>query len=147
MSSMAAAAIAEPRSAGRDDGRATAMAAQSRTLRNSVISLAVFFVIVAALLLGVPGLRSAAELITDADPLRWVAAAVGLELLSCVGYVVLFDLVFGHARPAPDLAPVAVGAGGQLGRLGQRPGRHRAGRLGAAQQGHLGASGSPSARC
>jgi uncharacterized membrane protein YbhN (UPF0104 family) len=70
------------------------MAAQSRTLRNSIISLAVFFVLVAGLLVGVPGLRSAGELITDADPAR-VASAVALELLSCAGFVVLFGLVFG----------------------------------------------------
>jgi uncharacterized protein (TIRG00374 family) len=70
------------------------MAAQSRTLRNSIISLAIFFALVAALLLAVPGLRSAADLISHANP-AWVAAAVGLEVLSCAGYVVLFGLVFG----------------------------------------------------
>jgi uncharacterized protein (TIRG00374 family) len=70
------------------------MAAQSRTLRNSIISLAVFFALVAALLLGVPGLRSAGDHISDANA-AWVAAAIGLELLSCAGYVVLFGLVFG----------------------------------------------------
>jgi uncharacterized membrane protein YbhN (UPF0104 family) len=69
------------------------LAAQSRTLRNSIISLAVFFAIVIGLLLGVPGLRSAGDRISDAK-LAWVAAAVALELLSCVGYVVLFDLIF-----------------------------------------------------
>jgi uncharacterized membrane protein YbhN (UPF0104 family) len=68
-------------------------AAQSRTLRNSLISLAVFFALVAALLLGVPGLQAAAEEISDAK-LGWVAAALVLEVLSCVGYVVLFGLVF-----------------------------------------------------
>jgi uncharacterized membrane protein YbhN (UPF0104 family) len=72
-----------------------ALAAQSRTLRNSIISLAVFFTIVAALLLGVPGLRAAGDEISDASG-GWIAAAVLLELLSCVGYVVLFDLVFGR---------------------------------------------------
>ncbi|MFI4977714.1 MAG: YbhN family protein [Solirubrobacterales bacterium] len=41
-----------------------------------------------------PGLRSAAERITDANP-AWVVAGIGLELLSCAGYVVLFGLVFG----------------------------------------------------
>jgi uncharacterized membrane protein YbhN (UPF0104 family) len=70
------------------------MAVQSRTLRNSIISLAVFFALVAALLLGVPGLRSAADHISDAN-LAWVGAGVGLEVLSCLGYVVLFGLVFG----------------------------------------------------
>ncbi len=74
---------------------AGALAAQSRTLRNSIISLAVFFAIVAGLLLGVPGLRAAGERISDAS-LSWVAAAIALELLSCIGYVVLFDLVFGR---------------------------------------------------
>lgn len=76
------------------DDRDASMAEQSRTLRNSIISLVVFFILVAGLLTGVPGLRSAAERITDAD-LSWVAAGVILELLSCLGYVVLFELVFG----------------------------------------------------
>jgi uncharacterized membrane protein YbhN (UPF0104 family) len=69
------------------------LAAQSRTLRNSVISLAVFFALIVALLLGVPGLHAAADRISDASP-SWIAAGVALELLSCVGYVVLFGLVF-----------------------------------------------------
>ncbi len=69
------------------------LAAQSRTLRNSLISLAVFFALVVALLLGVPGLREAARRISDADP-AWIAAGVAFELLSCAGYVVLFGLVF-----------------------------------------------------
>jgi uncharacterized membrane protein YbhN (UPF0104 family) len=75
------------------DNAADAMATQSRTLRNSLVSLAVFFVLVAGLLLGVPGLRSAGERITDANP-AWIAVGVVMELLSCLGYVVLFGLVF-----------------------------------------------------
>jgi uncharacterized membrane protein YbhN (UPF0104 family) len=70
------------------------MAAQSRTLRNSIISLAIFCALVIALLLSVPGLRAAADRIADADP-AWVAGGIVLELLSCAGYVVLFGLVFG----------------------------------------------------
>jgi uncharacterized membrane protein YbhN (UPF0104 family) len=70
------------------------MAAQSRTLRNSIISLAVFGVLTVGLLLAVPGLRAAGEKITDAKP-GWIVAAIVLELLSCAGYVMLFDLVFG----------------------------------------------------
>ena len=73
---------------------ATVMSAQSRTLRNSIVVLAIFFALVAALLLAVPGLRAAANRISDARP-GWVAAGVGFELLSCAGYVVLFGLVFG----------------------------------------------------
>jgi uncharacterized membrane protein YbhN (UPF0104 family) len=83
------------------------LSAQSRRLRNSIISLAVFFVIVAGLLLGVPGLRSAAERITDAN-LAWVGAAIVLELLSCFSYVVLFELVFGRlGRSLSSKLPLA----------------------------------------
>ncbi len=71
------------------------MAAQSRTLRNSLISLVVFFAIVVALLLGVPGLRAAGDHISDARP-SWIATAIASELLSCGGYVILFGLVFGR---------------------------------------------------
>jgi uncharacterized membrane protein YbhN (UPF0104 family) len=78
-----------------EEESARGLAAQSRRLRNSIISLAVFFAIVAGLLLGVPGLRAAGERITDAKA-GWVAAGVALELLSCASYVVLFGLVFGR---------------------------------------------------
>ena len=80
-----------------DVDRTQGMGAQSRNLRNGLISLAIFFVLVAALLLAVPGLRSAGEKITDAK-LGWVAAGVGFELLSCMGYVVLFEMVFKMER-------------------------------------------------
>ncbi len=72
---------------------ADVLAAQSRTLRNSLISLAIFFALVVALLFGVPGLDAAADRITHANTL-WVLVGIALEVLSCVGYVVLFDLVF-----------------------------------------------------
>jgi uncharacterized membrane protein YbhN (UPF0104 family) len=77
------------------DAAPDGLAAQSRRLRNTMITLAVFFVIVAGLLFAVPGLRAAGEQITDANPL-WVAAGVALEVLSCLSYVVLFGLVFGR---------------------------------------------------
>jgi len=76
------------------DETAAELAAHSRTLRNSVISLAVFFGLVVALLLAVPGLHSVQLQISHASS-WWVAVAVGLEVLSCAGYVVLFGLVFG----------------------------------------------------
>jgi uncharacterized membrane protein YbhN (UPF0104 family) len=78
----------------RDDAREGAMALHARTLRNSIISLAVFFALLAALLLGVPGLRAAADHVSDANT-DWILAGVGLELVSCAGYIVLFELVFG----------------------------------------------------
>ena len=71
------------------------LASSSRTLRNSIISLGVFFAFVVGLLFGVPGLREAGEQIADAH-LPWVFAAIALEVLSCAGYVVLFELVFGR---------------------------------------------------
>jgi|HubBroStandDraft_4_1064222.scaffolds.fasta_scaffold02769_3 uncharacterized membrane protein YbhN (UPF0104 family) len=86
--------IEEDVSTGASADAAAAMSAQSRTLRNSIIGLAIFFALVAALLLSVPGLRAAADRISDARP-GWVAVGVGLELASCAGYVVLFGLVFG----------------------------------------------------
>ncbi len=73
---------------------AAAISQQSRTLRNSLIGLAVFFGLVAGLLLAVPGLRAAADRIGDAKA-GWVLAGIGSELVSCAGYVVLFGLVFG----------------------------------------------------
>ncbi len=70
------------------------MQAQSRTLRNSIVSLLVFFGLDAALLLAVPDLHTALDHIAHADP-AWLGGAVFLELASCAGYAVLFGLVFG----------------------------------------------------
>lgn len=76
------------------DDREGQIEAHSRSLRNSIVYLAIFFALLVGLLLAVPGLRGAAEDITDAN-LGWVISGIGLEVLSCLGYVVLFDLVFG----------------------------------------------------
>jgi uncharacterized membrane protein YbhN (UPF0104 family) len=97
------------------------MTAQSRSLRNSLITLAVFFALVAALLLAVPGLHSVADRITDAS-IGWVAAAIGFEILSCAGYVILFDLLFGrlgwHLASRLALSELAVNAAFSLSGLG-----------------------------
>lgn len=77
------------------EGERQAMEVTSRTLRNSIVSLTVFFALLVALLLAVPGLESAADRIVKANP-SWVACGLALEVLSCLGYVVLFDLVFGR---------------------------------------------------
>jgi uncharacterized membrane protein YbhN (UPF0104 family) len=74
---------------------ADALAAQSRVLRNSIISLAIFFALVVALLLGVPALDAAGDRLTKAN-VPWILVGIVLEVLSCLGYVVLFDLVFGR---------------------------------------------------
>jgi uncharacterized protein (TIRG00374 family) len=87
------------------------LVAQSRTLRNGLISLAVFFLLVVGLLTAVPGLRNIAELLTDANT-GWVALAIMLELLSCASYVILFELVFprlgGRLSARLPLAELAV---------------------------------------
>ncbi|MHB8492928.1 MAG: TIGR00374 family protein, partial [Solirubrobacteraceae bacterium] len=57
----------------------------------------VFFGLIVALLFAVPGLRSTARLVERAN-LLWVAAAVGLELLSCASYAALFEHVFARLR-------------------------------------------------
>lgn len=75
--------------------RTDALAKQSRTLRNSLISLAIFFGVVIALLLAVPNLDSATDRIERAS-VPWTVAAVCLEMLSCLGYVLLFELIFGR---------------------------------------------------
>jgi uncharacterized membrane protein YbhN (UPF0104 family) len=90
-------AVTDAGEAGEARSAERALAAQTRRLRNSVISLAVFCALVVALLFAVPGLRSAGERATDAD-VGWVAAGLGLEVLSCVGYVLLFELVFDTLR-------------------------------------------------
>jgi uncharacterized membrane protein YbhN (UPF0104 family) len=76
-----------------DEETTQGLAAQSRRLRNSIVSLAVFFAIVVGLLFAVPGLRAAGEQITDAKA-GWVAVGVVFEVFSCASYVVLFGLVF-----------------------------------------------------
>jgi uncharacterized membrane protein YbhN (UPF0104 family) len=103
--------VSGPQDISRQRSTGTDLAAHSRTLRNGLISLAVFFLLVGALLTAVPSLRSVAERITDANA-GWVGLAIVLELLSCAGYVVLFDLVFGrlewHLRSRLPLAELAV---------------------------------------
>jgi uncharacterized protein (TIRG00374 family) len=66
---------------------------ETRRLRNGLIGLAVFSGLIIALLFAVPSLDSLADRITHAD-FTWIGVGVGLELLSCAGYVVLFGLVF-----------------------------------------------------
>jgi uncharacterized membrane protein YbhN (UPF0104 family) len=74
----------------------------SHKLLHGLISLALLIAIVVGLLLAIPGLHGVAHTVTRM-PFGWVAAAVGLEVLSCVGYVVAFLQVF-------ERAPVRLGA-------------------------------------
>jgi uncharacterized membrane protein YbhN (UPF0104 family) len=66
---------------------------EGRRLRNGIVSLVVLVILVGALLLAVPGLRDVADKIAEVGP-GWIALAIVLELLSCVGYVVAFRMVF-----------------------------------------------------
>jgi uncharacterized membrane protein YbhN (UPF0104 family) len=69
---------------------------QTRRLRNGIISLAVLIALVAGLLLAVPGLHGVARTLGHLGAGSIVLAVV-LELLSCVGYVLTFMLVFDRA--------------------------------------------------
>jgi len=81
---------------GLDDAKAT------RNLRHGLISLVVLIAMAVGLFLAVPSLHDVAHQVLHMPP-GWVALAIGLELLSCVGYVVCFLQVF-------DRAPIRFGA-------------------------------------
>ncbi len=85
-----------PRSPGRDDED------PGRSLWRGLITLAIMVVLAVSLLLAVPGLRGVGNVVEDMHP-GWLAAAVGLEILSCVGYVIAFLQVF-------DRVPLRLGA-------------------------------------
>jgi uncharacterized membrane protein YbhN (UPF0104 family) len=74
----------------------------ARRLRNGLVSLAILVALIVGLLLAVPGLHGVGDVLADMTP-AWVAAAVALEILSCVGYVLIFLTVF-------DRAPIVFGA-------------------------------------
>ena len=75
---------------------------QARRLRNGLISLVVLLALIVGLVLAVPGLHGVGDVVADMAP-GWVAVAFVLEILSCVGYVVIFLTVF-------DRAPIVFGA-------------------------------------
>jgi uncharacterized membrane protein YbhN (UPF0104 family) len=74
----------------------------ARRLRNGLIALAILVAMVVGLLLAVPGLESVGHTITRMNG-AWVAVAIGLEILSCLGYVLAFLQVF-------ERAPIRFGA-------------------------------------
>lgn len=99
-------------------------AAFARRLRNSLLALGLLVVAIAALLNSLPGLSEIDRLVTHASS-GWLALAVGLEYLSCTGYVLTVLLAFprGRARPTvrlawSELAANAVLPAGGLGGLG-----------------------------
>ena len=90
-------ASAETERLGLDDAKAT------RNLRHGLISLVVLIAMAVGLLLAVPSLHDVAhEVAAHGRSAGWLLA-IGLEVLSCVGYVVFFLQVF-------DRAPIRLGA-------------------------------------
>ncbi len=83
-------------SAALDDEKAT------RNLKHGLISLVVLIAMAVGLFLAVPGLHDVAHQI-EHMPIGWVLVAIGLEVMSCVCYVICFLFVF-------DRAPVRFGA-------------------------------------
>ena len=77
-------------------GDAAALNERARSLRRSIVSLAALLVLIAALLLAVPGLHDVARKMQHAHT-GWLVAAVVLEVLSGIGYVLTFQLVFARA--------------------------------------------------
>ncbi|MFL5862767.1 MAG: YbhN family protein [Solirubrobacteraceae bacterium] len=73
-----------------------------RSLWRGLISLVILVALVVSLLLAVPGLHGVADEVADMN-VAWLVAAVVLEIMSCLGYVVAFLQVF-------DRAPVRFGA-------------------------------------
>jgi uncharacterized membrane protein YbhN (UPF0104 family) len=105
----------ETQSLGIDDEKAT------RNLKHGLISLAVLIAMAVGLFLAVPSLHDVAHNILRMG-IGWVLIAIGLEILSCVGYVVIFLMVF---RRAPRrlgarvaLSELAFGAAVALGGAG-----------------------------
>jgi uncharacterized membrane protein YbhN (UPF0104 family) len=82
--------------AGLDAGKA------SRSLWHGLISLTVLGALVAGLLLAVPGLHGVADEVRHMQ-VSWLVVGFGLEILSCLGYVLAFLQVF-------DRAPIRFGA-------------------------------------
>jgi uncharacterized membrane protein YbhN (UPF0104 family) len=95
---------AEPESEGEGHRHQSEMhaAGASRRLLHGLVALAVLVAIVVGLLLAIPGLHNVARTV-ERMPAGWVLAAGGLELLSCVGYIIAFLQVF-------ERAPVRFGA-------------------------------------
>jgi uncharacterized membrane protein YbhN (UPF0104 family) len=116
---------------------------EARRLRRGIVSLAILVVLVGGLVFSVPGLSDVADRLRSVDP-GWIALAVVLELLSCAGYVFVFqhvfervprrfamrvalsEMAFGAVVPAGGAGGIAVGAwivrakGGPLRRFVER---------------------------
>jgi hypothetical protein len=68
----------------------------SRSLRRGLISLAILIALAGGLMLAVPGLHGVGHTLGHMR-LGWIAAAITLEIISCLGYVLAFLQVFEQA--------------------------------------------------
>jgi len=89
--------------------------------------------------LAVPGLREVTDRLRGVDP-GWIGLALGLEVLSCVGYVSAFRLVFSAGAVDSRGPRRAVGDGVRRRHAGRRRGRHRRRRVDRQGQGRLAAA-------
>jgi uncharacterized membrane protein YbhN (UPF0104 family) len=80
-----------------------------RRLRNGIVVAAALSGVLLGVVLAVPGLRAAVAAARSLSP-AWIAMAIALELVSCLGYVVAFALVF----DAPARGPAARVAWSEL---------------------------------
>ena len=79
---------------------------QRRQLRSGVVSAAVLSVLLGGLVLAIPGLGTIGHRVAHAR-WTWVVLAGGLELASCLGYVLAFQEIFNEI-PARFAALVAT---------------------------------------
>jgi uncharacterized membrane protein YbhN (UPF0104 family) len=84
------------------EGTERSLDESGHSLGRGLISLAILVAIVVGLLLAVPGLHGVAHDVANMNA-GWLLLAVGLEILSCVSYVIAFLQVF-------DRAPIRFGA-------------------------------------
>lgn len=96
----------------------------ARQLRRSVLGLLAIVAVVIALVSALPGLDDISGPLSNAS-MSWLLAAIGLEFLSCVGYVLTVLLAFPRGRTVPtarlawaELAANTVLPAGGLGGLG-----------------------------
>lgn len=81
----------------------------ARRLRRSIFWLAVLSVLIAGVVFAVPGLHAVASEVGRIGA-GWLAALVALEVLSCVGYVLCFQLAFSEV-PGQFGAKLALAEG------------------------------------
>src|SRR5438270_9277122 len=82
----------------RADGHAAAPeraagSSQRRRLGSGLVSAVVLSILVVGLVLAIPGLGAVGHLVAHAH-WGWIVAGAGLELASCVGYVLAFQGIF-----------------------------------------------------